>query len=288
MWDFNEAHSLFLQTLRSQAPKNISRRLAAVSGTLLRDILAVASGLRPSFLLDYLVIDSERLVSIISTGLDLLPQQLLETQQLCVLALDNCCLVTNLKIFHEGQSFPLFIEFEDNIGGGGMTVRWANSSEEAAMQNNLFALRYAVLAQLPPLLATRVPIIDLDAISRTLEVTMPTLNGWLLGYPVCYAVHDMANAESASRCLCTTTLKLYSVFTKLEKILASKESKDAVVSPLFAFSVPMQLVESDRWQERKHQWEETLRKRHNKAIAVGILLKNLIIEETTCMRGIAL
>lgn len=169
-----------------------------------------------------------------------------------------------------------------------MAARWANDSEQAALQIKLDALRVEVLAQLPPSSAIRVPLVDLDAISRKIEVTMPTLNGWLLGYPVCYAVHDMVNAESASRCLSTTTLKLYSVFTALHKDRLSTKSGVTEDLPLFAFSVPINLIESDQWREREQQWDKTLRKQHKAALLAGALCRNLIIEATTCMRGIVL
>jgi hypothetical protein len=169
-----------------------------------------------------------------------------------------------------------------------MTARWANDSEQAAIQNKLVALRAVVLAQLPASLATRVPTLDLDTISCKIGVTMPTLNGWLLGYPVCYAVHDTANAESASRCLSTTTLKFYSVFTELQKNKLLRKSEGAEDSPLFAFSMPRNLIESDQWREQKQKWDKTLQKRHEAALSTGTVWGNIIIEETTCMRGIAL
>ena len=284
---YNLIQLSFMQALNAQTPKNVSRRLAAVSSILFRDIIAVASGLRPSFLLDYLIIDYNQLATIICTGLDLLPHQL-ATQQLCLLTLGDCCLVTNVTMLPKGQlSHPLFIEFDSNPKGG-MNARWANEIEQATRQNKVEALIAAVLAQLqlpPGSIAMRIPILDLESISQNVDIVMPTLNGWFLGYPVSYAVHDMVNAQSASRCLSTTTLRLYSVFTKLTSLRSSLNNVEVERSPLFSFSLPANLVESDEWRERRKEWEKTLRKQHKTA---EDLWGKLSIEGSACMRGIAL
>ncbi len=174
-----------------------------------------------------------------------------------------------------------------------MTPRWANVEEQTRMQNKVEAVVAAVLAQASPfsLRAARPAVIDLESISRNVgNVTMPTLNGWFLGYPVCYAVHDLVNAESISRCLSTTTLKLYSILTKLDYPTPSGQSldKEKGNAVLLAFSLPVNLVESDEWRERNEGWEETLRTRHREALAAEIPWTRLSIEETTCMKGIAL
>jgi Domain of unknown function (DUF4504) len=281
----------FMQILKSDFPKDTYRRLASASGNLLQDISAVVSGLRPSFLLDYLVIEPIYLTSVVRTVLALFPRELAKQQGLCILTLDDCCLITNLKPFQEGHTpqHPLFIEFDTNAQGAGMTARWASEEEQTAMQSKLVAVTRAVLAQLPSASSrTHVPIINLDLILQNVGLTMPTLNGWFLGYPVTYAVHDMSNAESASRCLSTTTLKLYSVFTRLHKTTHLEKSLKKQNAPLFAFSLPVNLVESDKWRERKQEWEESLRNRHKKAISAEIPWDPLRIEETTSMRGISL
>jgi hypothetical protein len=283
----------FVQIIEQNFPKNSSRRrIAAASRTLLRDIVAVASGLRPAFLLDYLTIEPKEVAVLVETTLTLIPRQLITMTKLCVLTLDACCLVANLKVpalNGEMQQHPLFIEFESNATGGGMTPRWANEEKQTAMQNKFKAVLDAVLAHVPPVSPTpHVPIIDLDSISKNIGVTMPTINGFFLGYPVCYAVHDMVNAESASRCLSTTTLKLYSVFTKLDEVASSQKFEEGEDAPLFAFSLPVILDKSDEWRERKGVCFETLRTQHKEALAAEIPWSRLRIDETTCMRGIAL
>lgn len=73
---------------------------------------------------------------------------------------------------------------------------------------------------------------------------MPTLNGWLLGYPIIYVVKDVDEAQLAARCLSTTDITVCQVKSK-----ALTDSGKAAVTDLFpaeltlsAFSVPTHML----------------------------------------------
>lgn len=215
-------------------------------------------------------------------GLDLLPSNL-PLPQLCIVAQDDACLVANCKLLQ--TLHPLFIEFISKAHGG-VGARWANEEEQGVLQQKLATSVKAILDDAHNS-ADRVPIIHLDSLINTISINslaMPTFNGCMLGYPVCYAVHDLLEAQAASRCLSTTTLRLFSVFTSLKPRIES-ENDD---SPLFSFSLPLELRENEIWGSRRRAWEAALRQRHAAAVAAGMPWGQLSIEETSCMRGIAL
>lgn len=63
------------------------------------------------------------------------------------------------------------------------------------------------------------PLLELDDIPGL--PCMPTLNGWLLGYPAVYWVQDIESALLASRCLSSSQLHLFSIKVACPKLQAA-------------------------------------------------------------------
>ena len=271
----------FQQVLQSLCSGNKSRRLRSASQPLFIDIIAIASGLRPAFLLDYAHISPEDLSRLILAAIELLPASL-PVPNLCILEQDDACLITNCELIKTLS--PLFVQFMWQ-NHGGVVASWASVEEQAALQQKLAGIiEILVATKFNPL--NQILIIHLESLfNPTNELIMPTLNGCLLGYPVCYAVHDLHEAQAASRCLSTTTLRLFSIFTSLG---THSEKYSNGNSPLLSFSLPSDLIENEEWGRKFSAWEASLRQRHELAVAAGIPWGPISIQETSCMRGIAL
>ncbi|PWA78782.1 hypothetical protein CTI12_AA213310 [Artemisia annua] len=108
-------------------------------------------------------------------------------------------------------------------------------------------------------------IIDLSHLMQDTLVTLPTLNGWLLGYPVVY-IFGKDHIEDAVYNLSTKSLHLFSIFVRRN----SSSSKRPPEEELMSFSVPYDLsIDGDsevwaeaflarmkaRWEGCKHVWE---------------------------------
>lgn len=88
--------------------------------------------------------------------------------------------------------------------------------------------------------------IDLDFYQQQLPL-MPTLNGWLLGYPFIYWVTSREAADKACRHLSTTTLRLHQVKLPLSKDFEDRLKSGSITEEfwsmfeaqqLCAFSIP--------------------------------------------------
>lgn len=101
--------------------------------------------------------------------------------------------------------------------------------------------------------------IDLSHFMQDTLVTVPTLNGWLLGYPVVY-IFGKDHIEDAVYNLSTKSLHLFNVFVRRN----SSSSKKPPQEELMSFSVPYELsIDGDNevWAEAflvriRAKWEE--------------------------------
>lgn len=107
--------------------------------------------------------------------------------------------------------------------------------------------------------------IDLSDCMRDTQVTMPTLNGWLLGYPVVYLL-SKDHVEDSINNLSTKSLNLFKVLTGRRN---SSSCKGYEEDELMSFSVPSDLsLEGcdepwaqefegwmrEKWENCKHVW----------------------------------
>ncbi|KAG8369501.1 hypothetical protein BUALT_Bualt14G0020200 [Buddleja alternifolia] len=107
-------------------------------------------------------------------------------------------------------------------------------------------------------------LVDLGCCLQTSQVTIPTLNGWLLGYPVVY-LFGKEYIEDAVYNLSTKSLHIYQIFVNR----TDPSSKGYQKEELMSFSVPYDLSLEEgnepwaksflaqmqsRWEKCKHVW----------------------------------
>ena len=94
--------------------------------------------------------------------------------------------------------------------------------------------------------ASRIPpVLYLDGILKSQALTMPTVNGWLLGYPVTYVVPDEDAATRIQRILSCSTLLVYSIFIMDGEHALKQDNDDRWV--LSSFSIPASLTNVDNY-----------------------------------------
>ncbi|CAL5073350.1 unnamed protein product [Urochloa decumbens] len=76
-------------------------------------------------------------------------------------------------------------------------------------------------------------VVDLSAFLETTQIALPSLNGWLLGYPVTYLFRN-GSAEAAIQNLSKHSLHIYRVYVCGSCQLGAKQSEEELMS----FSVP--------------------------------------------------
>ncbi|XP_020261521.1 uncharacterized protein LOC109837613 isoform X2 [Asparagus officinalis] len=88
-------------------------------------------------------------------------------------------------------------------------------------------------------------LIDLSGIMKDVQITLPTLNGWLLGYPVVY-LFGKDHATDAVYNLSTKSLHIYQIMIKRSR------KSDTKFEELMSFTVPYDLS----LREEKEPWAE--------------------------------
>ncbi|WVZ65558.1 hypothetical protein U9M48_014900 [Paspalum notatum var. saurae] len=76
-------------------------------------------------------------------------------------------------------------------------------------------------------------VVDLSAFLETSQISLPSLNGWLLGYPVTYLFHN-GSAETAVQNLSKHYLHIYRVYVCRSYQSGAKQLEEELMS----FSVP--------------------------------------------------
>ncbi|KAK9832616.1 hypothetical protein WJX81_003926 [Elliptochloris bilobata] len=180
------------------ASQALARRAAAWSASLLADLAALLGSLRPAVMLDYVVVPAGVVAALAhevtaSTG-----------QQLLVGEWCGCCYLLRAElVLARGKAalhVPRLVSFNVADGGRSATCRWATPDETAGFCARLLPVAAAVQAA-----SNAGVILKLDAVAGA--PCMPSLNGWLLGYPVVYLV-DEGNVDAAAKCLSDTPLLL--------------------------------------------------------------------------------
>jgi hypothetical protein len=97
---------------------------------------------------------------------------------------------------------------------------------------------------------------------------MPTMNGWLLGYPVVYQLQDAQAAERASRALSSSTLLLHRVRLRCALQLAQQPPVRGQGDALCAFSVPDELLACQEVLGGVARWFDALRAAAGRAAGV--------------------
>jgi hypothetical protein len=186
--------------------------------------------------------------------------------------------------------YPKGIVFCKNIENpeGLMEPAWARSSEQEALEQCFRSIHDALMAEqaATTFLQEREHTVDKQACAMVLESclsrhnitlgeggypSIPTLYGWMLGYPVTYVVVGAEHASSVSRSLSATTCVFYSVRTRMHSICTGDDDArdhEQETEEVMAFSVPQRLLLQQQedacdehlsaWQQRlscqKHEW----------------------------------
>ncbi|CAM0952420.1 unnamed protein product [Alopecurus aequalis] len=76
-------------------------------------------------------------------------------------------------------------------------------------------------------------VVDLSAFVENTQIALPSLNGWLLGYPITYLLRN-ESAEAATRNLSKHSLHIYRIYVTRIRHSDTKQSEEELLS----FSVP--------------------------------------------------
>lgn len=243
-------------------------------------MLAVLSGLRPGFMLDYAALAPERLAAAAASLAGALQ---LPAAGLCVVALGDCAYLVRpgmlpglgpcgASAVAPGAAAPpvMLVAFD-----GSRAARWADGAEAAQAAAQLGALRAGLVLAAEQ--SARVgscccgggiPVVEASSIPGWQRVVPPTASGYLLGYPALYLCHSLEGAQAATRCLSSGGLCLHSVSCRLRlppEMEALEEGQ-----PLLAFSVPAELATAAEWHACRDAWQARLQQQHHLALQQGL------------------
>ena len=243
---------------RSRARK--SKIVDIVSG-LVFDLECVVRGLRPGTLLNSLPFppthDTDTTHDTLCALHALIDEMARAYRGSCSHAIrifnsDDCLLVVDTETLGAGWPMPRGIRFADDV------VRWMNDSEQSALEHQLIALA-ALLAGNGQGGDACSPSEDLETSLQGagIAVSIPTVYGYVLGYPCTYEIISREHATMVSRWLSSAHLVFYYC-----RVRRGGETDNAALPVLLSFSVPKQLVESreegSKWNEssERNEWNE--------------------------------
>jgi hypothetical protein len=252
------------------------------------DILTVISGIRSGFLLDYGRLEASLfadLVGSISANFGL---------EVCIVTSGDCCILVAPKLLIlQGLRFISFRTPNDTTMA---LPEWLPHPVQMLQR----------LDGVKRFLQSVVNKAGYSSNARTVQVVranalpgcpcMPTLHGFLLGYPVIYVVHDLEEAERASRCLSTCSLRLYCLTSSLDLNFGTNLGIEDMT--ILCFSAPESLcndtsdgdVDSELMMKAVLQeWLAVTTRRHSIAVEHGgVPWGALKMSQTTRMCGVAL
>jgi len=226
------------------------------------DLVALAAGVRPAILVDYMSVQPGALQGVLTqTAPAVAACQ--PGMRLRVGVLDGCCLLLNTRWIKRrlfaggGQCPPRLIVFQ-GFSGEAAGCHWATAEESGAVVSQMSALR--ALLQPDGRDVVRPEPLSLDLAGLPLQ---PTLQGCLLGYPAVYVV-TAQNIDSTARFLSSESLLLCSLAADCPALedIARKRGDEAVLSalknPLAAFSVPECLLQNAEAASLLVAWREDI------------------------------
>lgn len=261
--------------------------------TLIRDIAAVASGIRPAFLIDYgLVLAPQELAA----AVDIVVQNLsasttVPSRKVCIFELDQTLLVASIDDLccHEyglSQRHRNFMLFKTHsVSGQGqdyvckkvLRVCWATETERSEIQDSVrkLGLELRDLVQRRSTVTTEPVVTVLDLSSQREHEAMdgktiltrfglspPTFYGCILGYPAVYIVSDQTSALTASRLLSSKHLLIRQFYSGMN-LGPRRPVRDEILPPLFSFSIPVCLDDDASWRPVYEKWYNCLKARQD-------------------------
>ncbi|XP_073002885.1 uncharacterized protein [Typha latifolia] len=251
---------------------------------LLNDILFLCTGLRPVVLVDY---DGTmpQLQENLCALLCIAQKESVILHPLRVMVIEDTAYITHVKALAEhvssslsAQQQLLLVDLEQNPPKMLSCVEEKEIASEFAKVQSLFSLTFPFetskdLSSVQPPMATlnkeslkcktvdvscsgelerASEAIDLLDFLQDAQITLPSLNGWLLGYPVTY-LFSKKNAEQAMRNLSTQSLHIFKVFVSRNRKSSSRNFEDELMS----FTVPCGMS----LRQDKEPWADAFRTR---------------------------
>ncbi|CAN8280073.1 unnamed protein product [Cochlearia groenlandica] len=263
----------------SSCLSQIKWRLKATSKRRLEiDVLALCTGMRPIVMVDYggkMPELQDRLLSL----LEILQEGLPVFKDLKVMVIEDMIYLINVRRLPEFVSSSLNSEpelFFVDLEHDPLKMVEQNKESNLVMQlrsiQNLFSSTFPLndnnndtTTALDEASASRSSLcIDLSTCLQDTKVTIPTLNGWLLDYPVVY-LFGTDHIEEAIYNLSTKSLRIFKVVVCRN----GTTEKDSHLEELTSFSVPYELSMGGsnevwaetfmermrlRWEQSKHIW----------------------------------
>ncbi|GAQ88815.1 hypothetical protein KFL_004610100 [Klebsormidium nitens] len=198
------------QELASILHRQLGRNLRKARRRLFHDLLSLSSGLRDVVMLDYVVASREELRPLLGS-LARLPR-LADTR---LLHMGGCLYLAKLAALL--QRVPTSSTPPTATQPLGVVVdegepRFVTAVECLSFHDHLrqFASGLAAAAASAPEAQQPAPplCIDLEGLLMEQPLPLPSLNGWLLGYPAVYLFH-LTRGPRAARCLSSASLHLF-------------------------------------------------------------------------------
>ncbi|KMT15772.1 hypothetical protein BVRB_3g057470 [Beta vulgaris subsp. vulgaris] len=234
------------------------------------DVMALCSGMRPLVMVDYggkMPELQEHLCSL----LEVIHKESTIFEQLRVMVIEDMIYLLNVREFSEYVSWSLsadakqhFVDLEQDPPKMISTALQSSAIKDLVSVQNFFSLVFTSdgvstvalhgqnedrqqYAKSPSKPCQFLEVLDLSSCMQDNQITIPTLNGWLLGYPVVY-LFGKDHISDAIYNLSTKPLRLY-------KVLVNRNASCSNVSPLdelMSFSVPYDLS----MEGRNEPWAE--------------------------------
>lgn len=252
------------------------------------DILAVISGVRSGFLLDYGCLEASifaDLVGSVSANFK---------AEVCIVTSGDCCILVAPKLLLLQELH--FISFRTPNGTMMALPEWMPDRVQMLQRfDGVKTFLQSVVNKAGYSSNTKaVQIVQANSIPGC--PCMPTLHGFLLGYPIIYVVHDLEEAERASRCLSTCSLRFYCLTSSLDLKFGSNLGIEDLT--ILCFSVPESLckdtsdgdADSESMMKAVLQdWFAVTTRRHSTAVENdGVPWGALKMSQRTRMCGVAL
>lgn len=183
--------------------------------TVLLDLHGLATQSRPATLLNLLhlptaILNSPHLAlsSHTAAALRTIIDDMVQTARhttahaIRLLVSDDCLLAVDCETLASWTPLPRGIRFVDNA------VRWMDEGEQAGLVRRLERLR-GRFCELSTSTTSYTLEAFLDDCEGSLSLSLPTVYGYILGYPCTYEVMDRAHAGVVSRWLSSSTLVFY-------------------------------------------------------------------------------
>ncbi|CAH2063539.1 unnamed protein product [Thlaspi arvense] len=245
------------------------------------DVLALCTGMRPVVMIDYggkMPELQDRLLSL----LELIQEGLPVFKDLRVMVIEDMIYLINVKRLPKFVSSSLvsepelfFVDLEQD------PPKMVEQSKESNLGMQLRSIQQLFSSTFPLDCSdndTNTAVdeakssqsslcIDLSCCLQDTKVTIPTLNGWLLDYPVVY-LFGTDHIEDAIYNLTTKSLRIFKILVQRSSRNGTTE-KESHLEELTSFSVPYDLSMggskevwaetflermSSRWEECKHIW----------------------------------